>query len=120
MNKLKEKLKKIGSKLSRLGEWVGSHFATLLTIFSVVAGFLFLRERSKRQEAETTLELDEKADAVAAALQEVEHAQQEADDSFAVYQQLKSEYGTGNRKQKANTSRNAKKRAAKRTKKRKA
>lgn len=120
MSKLKEKLKNVASKLSRLGEWVGNHFGTLLTIFSAVAAFLFLRERSKRQEAETTLELDEKADAVADALQEVEHAQQEADSTYADYTQLKSKYDSGKRKQKANPARNAKKRAAKRTKKRKA
>ena len=115
MNALKKKLKQIGSKIGSIANWVGSHLGACLTIFSVVVGFLFIRERNKRLSAETDLELDQKQDAVDTAKQEVEHAQQEADDSYSTYTDLKSKYDSGKRKQKPKPAKGgSKKRAAKR------
>lgn len=97
MNVLREKLKSLVKNIGSAANWVGNHLGAVLTIFSVVAGFLFLRERNKRHEAETTLALDEKTDAVEAAKQEVEHVQQEADDSLSIYNKLKSYYDSSHR-----------------------
>lgn len=119
MNELKEKLKKIGSKLAAVGSWVGNHLGACLTIFSVAIGFLFLRERNKRLSAETDLELDQKQDAVNAAKQEVENAQQQADQDYEYFNDLCSRYaaglGPGKRKPKRKPAKSgSKKRAAKR------
>lgn len=98
MNGLKEKLKKIGNALSSIANWVGSHFGAMLTIFSIVVGFLFIRQRHKTQELETDLELKDQENKIQNLKEEANEIEQEANDSLANYNELSTKYFEGRKK----------------------
>jgi hypothetical protein len=119
MSKIKEKLKKIGSALNKVGDWVGNHLGTVLTIGSVVLGFLFLRERGKRQEAETEVEMKDEKNIIASLKEEVQANEDDANASLADYESAKSARSASKRKQgSSRTLSGSKKRAPVRVRKR--
>jgi len=81
-------IKRIEGALS----WAGNHLGTILTIFSVVAGVLFVRERNKRISLETDLQLDEQADKVKEAKKETENARKQANNSLDDFNAADAEY----------------------------
>lgn len=79
------------------------NLTTVLTVFSAIAGILFLRERSKRIKAETDTELKDTAVKVDVAKEKANEAEKEAieaaktsDSSYADYERAKREYKGGN------------------------
>lgn len=72
--------------------WVGSNLTGLLTIFSVVVGFLYLRQRDKTKSLETDLQLDENYDKVKEAKKETEHARKQADNSLDAFRNADAAY----------------------------
>lgn len=70
----------------------------ILTIFSAVAAFLFVRERNKRISLETDLQLDEQTDKVKEAKKETENARKQANDSLTDFKDADAEYQRSKRK----------------------
>jgi hypothetical protein len=89
---MKEKLKQAAGNVMAVFDWVGSHLTGLLTIGSLVLGFLFIKQREKAQSLETDLELKNKAAKVEKDKEKVNASETEANDSLANYNKLKSDY----------------------------
>lgn len=78
------------------------NLTTVLTVFSAIAGILFLRERSKRIKAETDTELKDTAVKVDVAKDKAKEAENEAtkagkkaDSSYSDYRSAKDAYDRG-------------------------
>lgn len=85
-----------------VGKALGSNLTTVLTIFSAIVAFLFMRERGKRLRAETDTELKDTAVKVDSAKDKAKEAEndaieagKQADSSYDAYKSAKREYDKG-------------------------
>jgi uncharacterized membrane protein (UPF0182 family) len=90
------------TRVVEVGKALGSNLTTVLTIFSAIAGILFLRERGKRIKAETDTELKDTAVKVETAKDKAKEAENEAieaskqaDSSYDAYKSAKDTYDKG-------------------------